>query len=63
MASLNIDGKEYDTDDISENAKRQVVSLNYVRNELQQIEAKKAVFKTAEVAYIKALKDDLEESN
>ena len=63
MAKLNLDGKEYDTDNISENAKRQVVSLNYVKNELQQLEAKKAVLKTAEVAYIKALKEDIDASN
>ncbi len=60
MAAITIDGKEYDTDNLSTEAKNQLASLQFVRNELTKLSAQIAVYKTAEAGYAKALKEELE---
>ena len=60
MAKVNIDGKEYDLDQLSDKAKAQIMSLQFVQSELKRLEALTAISKTAEVAYIKALKDEVD---
>ena len=60
MPKVNIDGKEYDVDQLSDSAKAQIMSLQFVQAELKRLEALTAISKTAEVAYIKALKDELD---
>ena len=59
MATITIDGTEYDTDKLSEAAKAQVVSLQFVQKEIQRLEAQIAVYKTAEAGYAKALQNEL----
>jgi hypothetical protein len=59
MATITIDGAEYDTDNLSESAKAQVVSLQFVQQELARLEAQIAVYRTAEAGYAKALKEEL----
>jgi hypothetical protein len=59
MATITIDGTEYDTDKLSEAAKAQVVSLQFVQTEIQRLEAQIAVYKTAEAGYAKALQNEL----
>ena len=59
MAKVNIDGKDYEFDDLSEKAKAQLLSLQFVQGELKRLEAQIAVFKTAEVGYIRELKDQI----
>ena len=59
MANVNIDGKDYEFDDLSDQAKAQLVSLQFVQGELKRLEAQIAVFKTAEVGYIRELKDQI----
>ena len=59
MATINIDGKEYNTDEMSDNAQKQVMSLSFVQSELKKLEAQIAVYKTAEIGYINALKNEL----
>ncbi|WNV05393.1 DUF6447 family protein [Candidatus Methylospira mobilis] len=56
MAKINIDGKEYEFDELSEPVKGQILSLQFVEAELQRLEAQIAVFKTAQLAYINELK-------
>ncbi|QFY41387.1 hypothetical protein F6R98_01070 [Candidatus Methylospira mobilis] len=56
MAKINIDGKEYEFDDLSNEQKGQILSLQFVETELQRLEAQIAVFKTAQMAYINELK-------
>ena len=60
MPTITIDNQEYDTDDLSTEAKNQVASLNFVRAELQKLSAQVAVYKTAEAGYAKALQNELE---
>ena len=59
MALITIDDVEYNTEFLSETANAQVVSLQFVQQELARLEAQIAVFKTAESGYAKALKGEL----
>ena len=59
MPTITIDNVEYNTDALSENAKAQVVSLQFVQQELARLEAQVAVYRTAEAGYAKALKEEL----
>ena len=59
MAKVNIDGKEYEFDNLTNDQKAQVVSLRFVQEELKRLSAQIAVYKTAERSYSLALKDQL----
>jgi hypothetical protein len=59
MAKITIDGKEYDTDALSDASKTQLVNLRFVDNELQRLQAQAAVLETARQVYVRALKDAL----
>jgi len=60
MATITVDGTEYDSDNLSDEAKNQVVSLQFVKNEIARLQAQLAVYKTAEVGYVNALKNNLD---
>ena len=60
MAKVTIDGKEYDSDSLSDNVKNQLGSLQFVQSEIVRLQALLAVSKTAELAYSNALKKELE---
>ena len=62
MAKVTIDGKEYDTDSMTDNAKKQLASLQFTSSEANRLEALLAVTKTAQAAYTKALQTELESS-
>ena len=59
MNKVTIDDIEYDLDKLSEEAKNQLVSLQYVDQELQKLNAQAAVLQTARMAYAEALKEAL----
>ncbi len=56
MAKVTIDGKEFEYDSLSDKAKENLFSLQFVQTELKRVQAQIAVYKTAEVVYAKALK-------
>ena len=60
MTKVLIDEQEYETDDLSENSKAQLASLQYVTAELQRLEAQQAAMQTARNAYANALKQELD---
>ena len=60
MPNITIDGKDYNLDELSDKAKEQLASIQFVQAELKKFEAQTAVFKTAESAYLKSLKDEIE---
>tara|TARA_B100001250_G_scaffold344889_1_gene314062 strand:+ start:328 stop:516 length:189 start_codon:yes stop_codon:yes gene_type:complete len=60
MANFTFNSKEYDTENISEEAKSQLVSLQFANSEVKKLEAQIAVCKTASAAYTKALQEQLE---
>ena len=59
MAILNINDKSYDIDKLSEEAKGQMVSLQFVDAELARLNATVAVFQTARIGYLNALRPHL----
>jgi hypothetical protein len=59
MTTINIDNVEYDTDKLSDEAKAQLVSLQFCDQELQRLQAQAAAIQTARIAYSKALNDAL----
>ena len=59
MAMIKIDDKEYDFDKLSDDAKNQLNSLQFVDNELARLQAQAAVLQTARAAYVNALKASL----
>ena len=59
MTKVTIDDKEYDLDQLSDEAKNQLVSLQFVDQELQRLNAQAAVLQTARLAYANALKETL----
>ena len=60
MTKVTIDEKEYETDDMSEDAQAQLLSLQFVTGEVQRLQAKLAAMQTASSAYSAALKEALE---
>jgi len=61
MATITIDGKEYDVEKLSDETKAQLGSLQYVDSELARLEAQSAALQTARMAYGRALKQTLEQ--
>ena len=59
MPIINIDGKEYELETLSEDAKKQLQMMQYVDNELQRLQAQSAVLQTARISYAKALQQAL----
>lgn len=59
MAKITIDGAEYDTDALSEQAQGTIESLRFVEAQLQQKRNELAIADTARIAYGRALKREL----
>ena len=57
MPTIKIDDKDYDFDTLSQEAKDQLTSLQFVDNELIRLNAQVAVNQTARIAYSNALKE------
>ena len=51
MAKVTIDDTKYETDDMTENARAQLVSLQFVNNEIERLGALTAAMQTAANAY------------
>jgi hypothetical protein len=60
MANLVLNDKTYDLDKLPEEAKGQVVSLQFVDAEIARLNAMLAVFQTARNGYLRALLPVLE---
>ncbi len=62
MANVTIDGKEYEYDSLTDKAKANLQSLQFVQSELNRLAAQSAVLKTAQKAYGDVLKSELEDN-
>ena len=54
---ITIDGKEYIVDDLSENAKKQLININFVDSQLQQLNNEWAIADTARIGYERPQKE------
>ena len=59
MPTITIDNVNYDTDTLSDEAKAQLVSLQFCDQELARLQAQAAAIQTARLAYAKALQSAL----
>jgi hypothetical protein len=62
MPKITVDGIEYNTEDLSDNGKAQLASLQFLEVQMNKLQNEIAVFQTAKAAYIAALKAELEKT-
>ena len=55
MPTIKIDNVDYDTDTLSDEAKAQLISMQFCDQELARLQAQAAVLQTARLSYSKAL--------
>jgi hypothetical protein len=60
MPKITVDNIEYNTEDMSDNAKAQLASLQFLEVQMKKIKSEIAVYETAKNAYIQSLKAELE---
>ena len=62
MPKITVDGIDYNTEDLTDNGKAQLASLQFLEVQMKKLKSEIAVFQTAKAAYIAALKAELEKS-
>lgn len=60
MPKLTIDGIEYNTEDLTDNGKAQLASLQFLEVQMNKLQSEIAVYKTARNSYVAALKAEIE---
>jgi hypothetical protein len=60
--TIRIDGKDYALDQLAPEAKNLLRALRFADNEISRAEQLLAIFKTAKVAYGRALREELNKS-
>lgn len=55
MPIINIDNKDYDTDQLSDEAKNQLANVQLTDQEIQRLQVRVAIAQTARNAYAQAL--------
>ncbi|WP_391481707.1 hypothetical protein [Nereida sp. NH-UV-3] len=59
MPKITVDGIEYNTEDLSDNGKAQLASLQFLEVQMTKLKNEIAVYNTAKNGYIAALKAEL----
>ena len=54
MPTIKIDNVDYDTDKLSNDAKAQLISMQFCDQELARLQSQAAAYQTARMAYAKA---------
>ena len=62
MPKVTLDGIEYNTEDLSDNGKAQLASLQFLEAQMNKLKSEIAVYQTARNSYVAALKAELEEN-
>lgn len=60
MPKITIDGIEYNSEDLSDNGKAQLASLQFLEVQMKKINAELAVYQTARSTYASVLKHELD---
>jgi hypothetical protein len=63
VPKITVDGIDYNTEDLSDNGKAQLASLQFLEVQITKIKNEIAVYQTAKNAYVSALKAELEKSS
>ena len=61
MPKVTIDGIEYNSEDLSDNGKAQLASLQFLQVQMQKLQSEIAVYQTARASYAAALKKELDQ--
>lgn len=62
MPKITVDNIEYNTEDLSDNGKAQLASLQFLEVQMAKLKNEIAVYQTARNTYIAALKAELEKA-
>ena len=62
MPKITIDDVDYHTEDLTENGRAQLASLQFLEGQMQKIRQEMAVYQTAQAAYAQALKAEIAKS-
>jgi hypothetical protein len=62
MPKITVDDIEYNTEDLSDNGKAQLASLQFLEVQMKKLNSEVAVYQTARNAYVAALKAELEKT-
>ena len=63
MPKITVDNIEYNTEDLSDNGKAQLASLQFLEAQMGKLNNEIAVYQTARNAYVKVLKEELEKKD
>lgn len=63
MATITIDGQEYDTDTFSDEAKKQLAAVQFVDRKIMELQTEVAALQTARASYGNALLKQLSENS
>jgi hypothetical protein len=59
MPKITIDDIEYHTEDLTDNGRAQLASLQFLEGQMQKIRQETAVYQTAQASYAQALKAEI----
>lgn len=60
MPKFTVEGIEYNSEDLSENGKAQLASLQFLEVQMSKLQSELAVYQTARNSYVAALKKEIE---
>jgi len=60
MPKLTVDGIDYNTEDLTDNGKAQLASLQFLEVQMNKLKNEISVYNTARATYVAALKAELE---
>ena len=63
MPKITVDGIDYNTEDLTDNGKAQLASLQFLEVQMAKLKSELAVYTTAKNSYIAALKEELEKQS
>lgn len=62
MPKITVDGTDYHTEDLNDNGKAQLASLQFLEAQMQKLRNEINVFETARQTYVNSLKAELNQS-
>ena len=63
MPKITVDEVEYNTEDLTETGKATLASLQFLDSQMQKISNEIAVYRTARISYIAALRAEIKKSD
>lgn len=61
MPKITVDGIEYNSEDLTDNGKAQLASLQFLETQMNKLKSEIAVYQTARNSYVAKLRAELDE--